>query len=331
MNQIEKKSEIKDYKYEIVTSIISLLVGVLFSIEVLKVYNANEPFPIIVFSICFAVVLETFLLLLRNTSKMPHLEKLLQSVDRMNDLESKVRLGMSMIDKQNKNTQHFIEELGKERFKILDVRSHLYLSNEYIRDVGTAILTDYYSKFQKFDNGFYVEGSQWALRAYSHFWNNLVEKQKLIGKDIERCIIARITHSNDVGIWIPDSAQTKLFLSHQRKFIEYGGIIVRIFIGNGPDPNERYKKAMGEMKAIGIVVRYFDMHTIGDERDDFMYIHDLQVTLRWYSAQSGKDLSGFSMVHGQPADIKERWRTLFHLALDSPEPITEIPPSREFS
>lgn len=293
-------------------SLISVVSGVVFGLLfflVNLVFNEGKDTPTtIVFGIFFGLIIDIYI-----TSKN-HPE----NTEKLNKIEESLN-----------STDKFISKLIANRNKVTEIESHLFSRKEILKDVGFKIWNDYLNSFEITESGIYLPGEELALNTSIRIWRFLSIKQS---QDKNHPIIARITHSNDVSVWLPEenSISNELYI-YQKNFIENGGKIIRILIGHPKQPDERYNKVMNNMKEIGIDVRYFSVEEVGEKEFDFLYLHDESFVLKWYSGMNGKNIAGCFISDLPDESIINRWATLFFKAKSNGVPITSIPKEREFS
>jgi hypothetical protein len=205
-----------------------------------------------------------------------------------------------------------------DRKAIRSVRRRLNRLKGSLAELGNLTLTDYASGFQATDNGWSVIGENHALDVYTAVWDDLVTRQREIGDDDERKIIARVTHSNAIDLWTGDRVpHTQELLALQRAFVEAGGMVIRIFLGPDDDPNEEYQRAMTAMDELGIDVRYARRMNSSNPRtghNDFLYLHDDEYTVTWESDVGGGPIYRTQLIQGPNEDVRKRWNRLWHQA-----------------
>lgn len=235
---------------------------------------------------------------------------------------------LDKIGEELEGVDKFVKDLVTDKKRVSEIEGHLYAREDMVRDFGIKIWTDYLNAFEITEGGIYLEGQELSIKTAIKLWRMLSLKQILRP---DRPIIARITHSNDISIWLPEEIESsnELYI-FQQQFVANGGVIVRFLIGPTKEPDERYQRAIKRMEDIGIEVRYFYIHEVGEKDFDFLYLHDEQLVLKWYSGIQGKKLAGCFISDKQEEEIINRWAALFLKAKNDGRPITKIPPEREF-
>ena len=184
---------------------------------------------------------------------------------------------LSMIQGQSNSTQRLFESLEQEDKKLQKIFNHLHQRNNLIKAFGTSLVNAYLEGFQLIPNGYHLIGEYWALKTNVRFWEYLsaLQENKKNAND-SQFMIARVTHSNDISVWIEDYKPYRHF-SHdlywfQEKFIKNGGKIIRMLIGPTDTPNEDYQKVIHKMESIGIEVKYFSESEVVERDFDFLYL-----------------------------------------------------------
>lgn len=235
---------------------------------------------------------------------------------------------LDKIGEEMQGVDRFVKNLATDKKRVSEIEGHLFGRENMVRDFGFKIWNDYLNAFEITEGGISLEGEELSVKTAVKLWRLLSSKQM---SNTDKPIIARITHSNDISIWLPEEkeAGNELYI-FQQQFVANGGIIVRFLIGPTKEPDERYRRAMKRMEDIGIEVRYFYIQEVGEKDFDFLYLHDEQFVLKWYSGIQGKNLVGCFISDKQEEEIINRWAALFLKAKNEGKPITKIPIEREF-
>lgn len=145
-----------------------------------------------------------------------------------------------------------------------------------------------------------------AIAAYTKFWESLRISQEH-KKNAVNQVIARITHSNSIDIWLDEGLlQGEALLSvrrHERKFVVAKGTVFRILVRLPSEaheyPLEKYLEAANRMKSRGIIPAIIDVGTsnsiVADDAGyDFITADGLEerISLRWLSSGSARYIGG---------------------------------------
>lgn len=302
-----KASKSRRSKYE--PSIVSLVLGASLGAILWFIDNPQTRDPKIVFS------MSIFLTLL--------IEIFISAKDIPENTNT-----LSRIDSEMSNVDKFVKNLSTDKKRVSEIEGHLFGREPFVRDFGFKIWYDYLDGFQITEGGIFLDGEEISIKAAIKLWRILSLKQL---SNSEQRIVARITHSNDISIWLPEEREMSNDLYvYQQQFISAGGIIVRFLIGPNKVPDDRYNRAMKKMESIGIEVRYFYIGDVGERDFDFLYLHRESFVLKWYSGIQGKNLSGCFISDKREEEIINRWSTLFYKAKNEGNPITSIPKELEF-
>jgi len=145
-----------------------------------------------------------------------------------------------------------------------------------------------------------------AIAAYAHFWETVRTEQET-RKANANPIVARVTHSNSIDIWLDEGLRQGNSLlpvrRHERKLCEAHGKIFRILVRLPSEahefPIEKYLKAAERMSDRGVFPAIIDVAGAGsklayDEGYDFITADGLDepVSLRWLSTGSARYIGG---------------------------------------
>lgn len=313
----------REFKTEIKIAIWSFVGVIVF--EFVSYYAKQEvPEPSIIKDIILLGMLLSIFLI--TVYRLPYLPRIFE------DVSNSAKQLDQITNIQLKEALKKIEDLGSDH-KVNEVNNRLASLNGMAKVFGSKVYYNYLRNFRLVDNGFAVEGEQFALSSYAEFWRQLNEEQNIRNALKKPCLIARITHSNEIQIWDPNMEpkaykQAKLSLyNSQKEFVKNGGIIVRVLIGREKAPNANYKSIIEKMSEIGIEVKYFDETVYNVPDYDFLYLADEGIVLKWYAAL-GQNLTGFEVTDAVEDEVKEVWETIYNLLRDGGDPITSIPPER---
>jgi hypothetical protein len=301
------------YLPEILAIFISALVGVCYGLMTLQF--TDDQFDALTYGLFVSVILSCLTLLIQQVRRVPRIQDLLQR-----------------IQLQQTELKRLIDILSSDGDRVHELRTHLSFLKGAIKVVGFDVLDGYIESIKKTEHGFAIEGAFWALRSYEKLWRFIVAEQKRIGNDSDKCLIARITHTNDVNLWIPEKEmRSRVLLRYQREFIEAGGKIVRILIGSAKtidDPEaEVYRQAKKLMEEQGIEVKYIPK--MGEDYSyDFLWIANKGYVVKWYSGVGGQALDKCEILDQVDETIIDMWRSLADRAEHEDSPITSIPKGR---
>jgi len=217
---------------------------------------------------------------------------------------------------QDERLKSSLEKM-ESRFGSLGVMDRIYNSESHalIKQVATEILREQAEEFKTTHQGFSISASNSALSSNAAFWHHLPRFAPNA-----QCYVL---HSSDVAIW--KSKEGRGSLSAQKKFIEAGGVIQRIFVGphmfdaiersiaeslkRCPDPwklitDHGYNDGNGSLSPIdhyGDVIRlmhYYNIHVyyqIGEnsQKKDFTITHlgnDQYIQLGWKYSEDRKSV-----------------------------------------
>jgi hypothetical protein len=240
--------------------------------------------------------------------------------------------------------------ISKKIFRILDASnvrfknlvSHINYADHFSKGLSTHMLNELFNRYEPITKGLRIKDEILSLQTYVYLWEYLSEFQKKISdsnkklgiNNTENCLIARVVHSNTIDIWTNEHDKYK-DLSRQifkwkKRFIDNGGIIVRIIIGDELNPNNDYLKAMDEMRKIGIEVKYLARPISTRIRYDFLLLYDESFIVKWISDAPGVALSECEYLNSNNKETARRWEDLFYLLRDRGNSISSIPDEREF-
>ncbi len=170
---------------------------------------------------------------------------------------------------------------------------------------GTKCLDDYQREFQAINKGFSIQGQEWAMRSYARFWEYLVEEQIRRKSQGHPPLEARMTHSNDLGVW--SSSWASSIREQNRRFKESGGRLLRVFIGTETTPNESYQKQMAEMRQLGVETSYLEQDGTIEVKFDFLWIPDLGLVVKWHSSPPEGHLHKCEVLEEVGSHIRNQW------------------------
>jgi hypothetical protein len=315
----------KSTKLEIGWAVFSIVVGLIYGI--VSFLFADTSFQASVTHGLLIALLSTavsFLIILINLYTDSR-----ERLDAMREAGGRVDASVNRIEDGVKGTNDLLLDLCADKERLEGFRTNLLKRKELVREAGLRTLTNYLNEFRVTPTGFAVRGEQWALHAYTRLWEMMTRSQREIGENPDRCIIARVTHSNDIRLWTREEVHNSFYLlTLQKQFIEAGGIIVRIFVCPDETPNPSYVKVMDEMKEIGIDARYVWQRQIAQFPYDFLCLHDEGIVAKWYAGADGKTL-GMCEIQDQIEDlVEERWNVLADLTHANYGDVQVIPKHR---
>lgn len=183
---------------------------------------------------------------------------------------------------------------------------------EVIKETAERTFNDYLNNFRVLDDGFEVEGEDWALRSYYFFWECLLEQQ-FKKRDDEDPLIVRITHSNSIRIWLHENPDVGRLLNLQKAFYDAGGRIVRVFLGNEAQANSDYEKVLSRMRERKLDAFYLkpEVNTLPY---DFLWVAGLDFVVKWYSGAGGATLGYCEILKVQDSvadELRSRWANIW--------------------
>lgn len=257
-----------------------------------------------------------------------------------NDNLQNLNKNINEIEQNSKSIVQLDSVIQAQQSKVQSLIFGMKNSKSFIRNYFTDIMRTYHDQFVINSDGFHIKDEQLSLIAYIQFWKYMntcqIERKREAEKNgfplANNCIIARINHSNSIHIWTNChsrySVYTNELLLEQKKFIEYGGVIIRILLGPDENPNDDYKKAIKAMQDHKVEVKYLKQTEHNARSSDFLLLHDEQLVYMWQADNTGNSLSE-TLIH-QKVDkaIYNRWHRLYNeLKNKGDEPIT-IPTNR---
>ena len=303
--------------------IISFLVSVIFTIVFAYLLDFSDSDGLIhelrlPLSVMSGMIFNIALLLNFNfINRIPKVEELQKSINR-----------------QLESSQNIFETLKQEETKIKEIFLHLNSKDLLFKEFGTILINDYLNGFSLTKKGIDLTGEYWALQTYVKFWETICNEQVIRkAQKGDKPLIARITHSNNVDIWLESNSPYRQFSVTlyllQQKFIEDGGVVVRMLIGPTPEPNEKYIQVIKTMEDIGIEVKYFCNNEVEESDYDFLYLDDEEMVLKWQSAQSGVRLAKCIVENFIDNRIKRSWDYLYYRCKEKGTPVISIPEDRQ--
>jgi hypothetical protein len=176
-----------------------------------------------------------------------------------------------------------IEDIPTHKLmEFLSFRRKMMARKRIINHTGIRTFYRYLGGLLPTRHGFILEDLEWTLLCNSIFWEKLSKHQKDV-KDKES-IFAFVTHAAAPGIWLKEDAEASL--GQQKKFIEDGGKIIRVFIGQDAWPlgnDSKYKEAMKVMKKHYIDPFYMQRMETDTRLDDYTWIPSLGILQTWRS------------------------------------------------
>lgn len=188
-----------------------------------------------------------------------------------------------------------------------------------IRDTGDRAFSAYLQDFRLIDDGIKTEGEAWAVKSYSYFWERLLAEQRKRRGNSDKPIVVRITHSNSINIWSDEHSDIINLMNLQKDFVSNGGRIARIFLGNEPEPNDKYKRVLAKMRSMNINAFYHQHESSINLPYDFLWVADLEVAVKWYSGAGGTSLGSCEILKVRESaarDLRNKWDSLWRQLAD---------------
>jgi hypothetical protein len=196
--------------------------------------------------------------------------------DKLKELES----SLATISKNTAQSLQHFEFLASEQ-RIRDLRQRLNEKDDLIKLAGLKTVDQYLASVRASEGirGIKVQGEQLALAAYENFWITLVEHQAECRNDPTSAFGAvRITHSSSMKVWDTDSGRA--LLRHQQRYVELGGIIVRILLDTPEKPAPMVEGIMKRMVEAGIYVYYLQNSEVETLVSDFLWVGPYELSWR---------------------------------------------------
>ncbi len=241
---------------------------------------------------------------------------------------------VSFIERKSNINNTIFGIIKKQDEKIKDLILHYTRAHPFVGRFYSKIMLNYHENFSISNNGFHIKDEYLSLSSYVAFWNYMVLAQKERNDVGEKCLIARIVHSNSVHIWTNEHSKYKEFtnklLKLQNEFIESNGKVVRIFIGPDQEPNADYQIALNKMAENKIEGKYIKQSEYHKLPYDFLLLHDEKFVLKWNSDASGISLAGTVIQDYVEPEVEEKWEDMYEELKRLETPIVSIPLDREF-
>lgn len=236
-------------------------------------------------------------------------QKLEALTEATNKLEKELRQDLEV-------ARDLVRLLSQDSRGLIRTRMSLSERGEVVRRMGNRTLDEFQKLFRTTRGGYEVQGEHQSLMAYRVFWQELVRLQQAVKKSPgykqdEMCLIARVTHSNDVELWMPEHYQIAHdLITLQKKFRDEGGIIVRLLVSTSPEPDENHETTIHRMTEAGIEARFLHDHLKFDY--DFLWVSspNHNIVLTWHSGQNGKGLSHCRIMDKVEPSILSLWERL---------------------
>ncbi len=162
--------------------------------------------------------------------------------------------------------------------------------------------------FGENDTHMYVRDKDWALETYGSFWENLLKKQERMKKEHSGSLRCLAFHSTDNDLWLEEKGEK--FLSHQKKFIDAGGVVERVLCDDGKNP-DRLEMVVTKMKECGIKVYYYNAKKGGEDFTwDFLIVDNQSVIWADIGNIEPRPETAVYTNNGkyEDNDLYERWR-----------------------
>lgn len=196
--------------------------------------------------------------------------------DKLKDLEASFDV---VLKNTTQGLQHF-EFLASEQ-RIRDLRQRLNEKDDLIKRAGLKTVDEYLTSLRASEGmrGIKVQGEQLALAAYEDFWITLVEHQAECRSDPMNAFGAvRITHSSSMKVWDTDIGRA--LIRHQQRYVELGGVIVRILLDTPEKPESAVENIIKRMVEAGIYVYYLQDSEVEKLVSDFLWVGSYELSWR---------------------------------------------------
>lgn len=180
-------------------------------------------------------------------------------------------------------------------------------------------------------------GQQTSIAAYAEFWRIIRDEQRRRKKKDEQPLVARITHSNSIEIWLRDGLSKRGDLAkirtYEEDFVEADGAIFRILVNadrtpKNSDRTSDYLTAAKRMGGHGVVPAYVDISQdingdFDDPEYDFIMVDlgdDGVISLLWRTSGSARYIGGCEIsTESEFYDQHEpKWREYMRRLRDAP-------------
>lgn len=220
---------------------------------------------------------------------------------------------------------------------IEEVRAGIGKMKRPVRKATAKIIEDFEQTVSLSNTGVRIDGCEWALRAYQTVWEHLVEEQRRLQSEGKDPIIARITHSNEISVWIRDSDSViqSLYVL-QQTFVDYGGIIYRILIKERGANREPYEEVKKQMESAGVQVYIIDQANYA-AAFDFLLVRDDtgelggDVVVKWITGATGGKLAAAEVEDSITDVVRRDWRLVCNIVEEQnggKKSFSHIPESR---
>ena len=133
---------------------------------------------------------------------------------------------------------------------------------------------------------------------------------------------------------IRDSNKYRIFtlelLKLQKQFVDNGGKVVRILLGPEKIASSKYTATIKLMEQYGIEAKYLPISEYSNKRFDYALLYDERLILKWFSDQIGDGLGEMVIQNDLERKVLTSWAELYYKLQETGNPITSIPPDREF-
>ncbi len=318
-----KNSQTPDDRAKTQVAIIIVLVSIVLSIfyTLLSLFLKAEIFAAISYGIILSVLLSSLGILFDLTYSLNSVRtvahKLASSTENrtVSNAVEAIQRKLGTIDRRLSGDQQ-----GSNQEKLISDFP------DVIKEAAERTYNDYLSNFRTLDDGFKVEGEDWALRSYYFFWECLLEEQKK-RKDSGENLVIRITHSNSIRIWLiehPNPDVSKL-LTLQKTFCDEGGRIARVFLGSETKANHDYERVLKRMRASKLDAFYLKpvSHNLSY---DFLWVSGFNFVVKWYSGAGGETLGSCDILKVQESEARElrsKWASIWRQLAEQKESLKE--------
>jgi len=338
------------YNFSILT-----IVALLIIFFTLKYYRDGDFFNSIFFEFIYQIIPEVVAALLTFVviywlvdKKGIQLKKTLEKkiLGKVTSSEAEIRELKEIINNTDNNIKYVKEKLSitDKLYNLLSNRQNsiqqlLYTvnrTNPFVGKYFTHATEKYFDNFRARDENFIIQGEYQCLIQYIVFWEYIVEEQKMIklNKNNKKPILVRIVHSNSIDIWTNEDNQYRVFtielLKLQKQFSDNGGKIVRILLGPEEKPTTKYTETIKLMEQYGIEAKYLPISEYSNKRFDYALLYDERLILKWFSDQIGDGLGEMIIQSDLERKVLTSWAELYYKLQEKGDPITSIPPDREF-
>jgi len=206
-----------------------------------------------------------------------------------------------------------LHRLEKEDLLARKVQNFTVHNNNTTGKMLESIYREMMGSIEVEDDRFQAKHELLAIPSYIKFWKLLTEEQAARGKT--QCLQVLALHTGPIDPWTSDPTG-KLFEVLQRRFVENGGNIKRIFCGKGEQWSQEINEAAERMRFADIF--YYDINSNAVDHNfawDFCTVKDTKATVVWTGFSQASIIeraiygqTGFFQDGSRFIDLSDRWK-----------------------